>query len=83
MWVDETLAREVPRLPPAAGPSPAPSPQFSSFIERLIAAGRSGLCLALVAAAVLIFVGSGVFARAMRPGEILHSMAFWFMSWDR
>jgi aspartyl protease family protein len=30
--------------------------------------------------AVLIFVGVGVFARAMRPGEILHSLAFWFMA---
>jgi aspartyl protease family protein len=33
-----------------------------------------------VLVAVLIFVGAGVFARAMRPGEILHSLAFWFMA---
>jgi aspartyl protease family protein len=33
-----------------------------------------------VLAAVLIFVGAGVFARAMRPGEILHSLAFWFLA---
>jgi aspartyl protease family protein len=30
--------------------------------------------------AVLIFVGSGVFARAMRPGEVVQSIAFWFMA---
>jgi aspartyl protease family protein len=29
---------------------------------------------------VLIFVGAGIFTRAMRPGEILHSLAFWFMA---
>jgi len=33
-----------------------------------------------VLAAVLIFVGAGVFARAMRPGEIFHSLAFWFLA---
>lgn len=33
-----------------------------------------------VLAAVLIFVGAGVFARAMRPGEVLHSLVFWFMA---
>jgi aspartyl protease family protein len=30
--------------------------------------------------AVLIFVGAGVFARAMRPGEVVQSIAFWFMA---
>jgi aspartyl protease family protein len=30
--------------------------------------------------AVLIFVGAGVFVRTMRPGEIVHSMAFWFLA---
>lgn len=33
-----------------------------------------------VLVAVLIFVGAGVFTRAMRPAEILHSLAFWFMT---
>jgi len=30
--------------------------------------------------AVLIFVGAGLFARAMRPGEVFQSIAFWFMA---
>jgi aspartyl protease family protein len=30
--------------------------------------------------ALLIFIGAGVFARAMRPGEIFNSIAFWFMA---
>lgn len=33
-----------------------------------------------VLVALLIFLGAGVFAGAMRPGEILHSLAFWFMA---
>ncbi len=34
----------------------------------------------VVLLAVLVFVGAGVFAGAMRPGEIVHSLAFWFMA---
>lgn len=30
--------------------------------------------------ALLIFLGIGVFASAMRPGEVFRSMAFWFMA---
>lgn len=30
--------------------------------------------------AVLIFVGAGLFTRAMRPGEVFQSIAFWFMA---
>lgn len=33
-----------------------------------------------VLVAVLIFVGAGVFTRAMRPGEVFHAMAFWFLA---
>lgn len=33
-----------------------------------------------VLAAVLVFVGAGIFTRNMRPGDILHSLAFWFMA---
>jgi aspartyl protease family protein len=33
-----------------------------------------------VLVAVLIFVGAGVFTRAMRPGEVVQSIAFWFMA---
>jgi aspartyl protease family protein len=33
-----------------------------------------------VLVAVLIFVGAGFFARAMRPGEVVQSIAFWFMA---
>lgn len=30
--------------------------------------------------ALLVFLGAGLFARAMRPGEVFQSMAFWFMA---
>jgi aspartyl protease family protein len=30
--------------------------------------------------AVLIFLGAGLFTRAMRPGEVFQSIAFWFMA---
>lgn len=33
-----------------------------------------------VLVAVLIFVGAGIFSGAMRPGEVFHSIAFWFMA---
>jgi aspartyl protease family protein len=33
-----------------------------------------------VLVAVLIFVGAGFFTRAMRPGEVVQSIAFWFMA---
>lgn len=30
--------------------------------------------------ALLVFVGAGIFTRPMRPGEIVQSIAFWFMA---